>query len=117
MQSDIESWTARRVRLLRANPDYITVTDVARMLNLTKAGVLAHTRSIKHIVIEGMTLYHRHSAEAYASTFVKRESTTRIGFRGADVERIREICEGYYRSYYDSGSPDVLKLAKKVAGL
>jgi hypothetical protein len=107
-----------RLRLLREYPEYCTAIDVGRMLDITPRGVRHHKDRIKHIEIEGITLYHRVAAKAFAHTFIKTDSAaSRFMVVGIEVERLQKICETYYRSHYDDGPPELLALAKRVAGL
>lgn len=109
---------ARKERLTKDYPDYCTVSEVARVLGMTRGGVKAHKRRIKHIEVDGMTLYHRGALAQYASTFAKANgNTSRLAVVGLDVERLQKICVVYYRRHYDDSPPDLLALAKRLAKL
>lgn len=108
---------ARRLKLLQEYPDYCSAIDVARMLGITPSGTKRHKQYIKHIEVEGMTLYHRASATHYASTFTKANTISRMCVTGIEVERLQKICEVYYRTQYDAATPELLALAKRLAKL
>ena len=113
-----ESIATRRLRLLREYPEYCTASDVARALKITRGGVRHHASKIKHIEVDGMTLYHRAALGSYVATFVKNnDAVSRRIVRGIDVERLQRICECYYRTQYDTADPELLRLAKRLADL
>jgi hypothetical protein len=91
---------------------------VAKALGCTKANVRHRAKGIKHVVIDGMTLYDRASVTRCASLYSKDFSrVNRMGVVGINVERLQRICEVYYRTQYDAAPPELLKLAKRLAGI
>lgn len=104
--------------LLKQHPDCCTVVDVARMLGCSRRNVRHYHDKIKHQTIDGMTLYNRQSAMQVAAVYSRNpNAVNRLGVVGRNVERLQRICEVYYRTQYDVAPPDMLKLAKRLAGI
>jgi len=109
---------ARRLDLLARYPGYCTVADVARMHGCGRANIRHFKDRIRHIEVEGMTLYERASAMHHASIYSKNPGLIgRVGVVGIDVHRLQRICEHYYRCQLDAAPPELLKLAKRLARL
>ena len=107
-----------RLKLLAEHPDCFTVSDVARWLGCVKRNVRHHAQHIPHTIVEGMTLFNRQAARQYASTHTRDPSAIgRLGVAGINVERLQRICAHYYRCQYDAAPPELLRLAKRLAGL
>lgn len=88
------------------------------MLGCDRRNVRHYLDRIKHIEVDGMTLYDRRSAMQCASVYSKVPARIgRLGVVGINVERLQRICEVYYRTQYDVAPPELLKLAKRLAGL
>lgn len=107
-----------RQKLLAEHPEYCTTADVARMLGCDKRNVRHYAKHIPTKTVEGMLLFHRGTAIRFASVHTRElDKIGRLGVTGADVERLRKICEVYYRTQYDIARPEHLKLAKRLAQL
>lgn len=114
---DLGDLTALRVKLLEENPDYCTLVDVARMLGLSRSAVQRyHNEHLETKTEQGIRLYKRDSVRRYAAKR-KRMTPSVIAVKGIDVERLRKVCEVYYRTQYDIAPRHLLKLAKRIAQL
>lgn len=113
-----ETLAKKRDRLLAAHPGYCTVTTVAKMIGTSRWGVRRHTPKIKHILVEEMILYDIQSALEFSRQHkAEAKFISVVAFKGVDAERIKKICEKYYRTQYDTAPKHLLALAKKTAGL
>lgn len=88
------------------------------MLGTTRRNVRHYLDRIKHIEVDGMLLFERQSAMQCAAVYSKNHARVgRMGVVGVNVQRLQRICEVYYRTQYDVAPPELLRLAKKLAGL
>lgn len=113
-----EGPTAKRARLLKEYPEYYTVSDAARELRIDKRTVMKiHQKNLKTITVEGWVLYNKISVALYSNSYKRADTVSRISFGSVECERMRRICETYYRTQLDRAPPELLALAKKVAKL
>ena len=86
-------------------------------MGMSRAAVYqSHVDRLTTIEVEGIRLYLRSSVIEHTKT-LRRMHPSRLVFSGIDVERIRKICETYYKTQYDIAPPYLLALAKKVGRL
>ena len=102
---------------LAENPDYVSVTEAALILRISKTTLYQCYRDLPTIVRHGVHLYSRAVVEERAKTRTRKQYGSRLIITGIKVERLQRICEYYYRTQYDSGPPELLALARKIAQL
>lgn len=106
----------RLAQALEQNPDYVSLADAARILKRGKSTVWEFHSDIESITVDGIRLYKREAVEKRARQRAK-VTGSRITVTGIEVERLRRICEVYYRTQYDIAQPELKRLAKRIARL
>lgn len=107
---------ARMAQATIENPDYVTLGDAARILKRSRSTVWEFHNDLESITVYGVKLYKRDALVAY----MRAKSTAAgsvIRVTGIEVERLRRICEVYYRQNYDIAEPAMKRLAKRIARL
>lgn len=98
------------------NPDYVTIGDAARILKRSRSTIWEFHNDIESITVYGVRLYRRDALISYMRTKGAAVGS-RIVVTGIEVERLRRICEVYYRQNYDIAEPAMKRLAKRIARL
>ena len=101
-------------RLALTHPDYITVGAAAKILDVARSTV--YESDIPRETVDGVRLFKRSDVEAKRRTMT-RNQPTRLTVKGIDVERLRQICETFYRTQKDVAELHLLALAKRIARL
>jgi hypothetical protein len=121
------AWPAIRERLAELYPDWITVSEVARILGVTiRSVVRTHQPRLRHVLITELDgrplttptyIYLASEVKTYNRTRKRALQGTTMTLRGIKIERLQKICERYYRQNLDIGAPELLALAKEIAKL
>lgn len=113
-ETGLGSLRARMARALEENPDYVTLGEAARILKRGKNTVYEFHSDLPGMTVYGIRLYLREAVVKRARER-NRVFGSRIVVTGINVERLRKICEVYYRTQYDIAPSELKLLAKQIA--
>jgi hypothetical protein len=92
------------------------VGGAAKIMGVAKTTIYNHYGRYIDKVVDGYQLYRRDVLEAKQASR-KRLHGSRLTITGVNVERVRRICEAYYRTQFDVAPPELKALAKRIAML
>lgn len=104
----------RMARALEENPGYVSLGQAAKILKRSKGTVYEYHSDLPGKVVYGVRLYERTAVEKRARDR-SRVIGSRIVVTGINVERLRKICEVYYRTQFDIAPIELKRLAKSIA--
>jgi hypothetical protein len=112
--SDAALVPLRMAALALRFPDCVTVGAAANIAKTSRQTI--YNSDIPFTIEEGLRLYKISDVQTYARNHTRREATKLI-IKGIDVERVRKICETFYRTQLDTAEHHLLALAKRIARL
>ena len=112
--SDAALIPLRMAALALRFPDCVTVGAAANIAKTSRQTI--YNSDIPFTIEEGLRLYKISDVQSFARNHIRREPS-KLCFKGIEVERLRKICEQYYRMQLDIAEPHLLALAKRTAKL